>query len=52
MNKINISVELAQAIINYLARQPYGEVFQLIGELTNQAKVNPETKVEDKPEKK
>ena len=27
---MQISTELAQAILNYLANRPYGEVFQLI----------------------
>ena len=30
---MEIREELVQAILNYLARQPYTEVYQLIGEL-------------------
>jgi hypothetical protein len=35
-------MELAQALINYLATQPYQSVYILIGELTKQANVKPE----------
>lgn len=31
--KLEISQELAQKIINYLASKPFAEVFQLIGEM-------------------
>ncbi len=27
---LEIDVEVAQSVVNYLARQPYGEVFELI----------------------
>lgn len=30
MKDMTISIELANAILNYLATRPYGEVFQLI----------------------
>jgi hypothetical protein len=30
MKNMTISIELANAILNYLATRPYGEVFQLI----------------------
>ena len=39
---MEITNELAQALVNYLASKPYGEVFQLIGALQEQAKVQPE----------
>lgn len=32
-----ITQEFAQRLLNYLATQPYGEVFQLIGELSKAA---------------
>lgn len=38
MNKIEITVPLAQAIVNYLQTKPYGEVSGLIEELTKQAR--------------
>ena len=31
--ELKISQELAQKLVNYLAKQPYVEVFQLISEL-------------------
>lgn len=30
MKEITLSIELANAVLNYLASRPYGEVFQLI----------------------
>lgn len=32
-----LSPELAQAILNYLATKPYGEVFQLISAMQSEA---------------
>ena len=34
---MNISTELMQAILNYLAQRPYGEVFQLINAVQAEA---------------
>lgn len=48
---MNITPELAQAIVNYLQTKPYNEVVGLINEIFKQVKVNPE-KVEDKEEAK
>lgn len=45
---IEISVELAQATVNYLATKPYSEVYQLIGLFHKAAQVKPEK--EAKPE--
>ena len=48
---MEITNELAQALVNYLGTKPYGEVFQLIGELQRQAQVKPEAKVKPEVEK-
>ena len=42
MKTITITTDLAQAVLNYLATQPYQAVFQLIGELSKQANTQPE----------
>ena len=34
---VNLSNELIQAILNYLAQKPYGEVFQLINAVQAEA---------------
>jgi hypothetical protein len=34
---MNLSTELVQAILNYLAQRPYGEVFQLINAVQAEA---------------
>jgi len=47
---MEITNELAQALVNYLASKPYGEVFQLIGALQEQAKVQPEPQAKVQPE--
>lgn len=51
---MNITTELAQAILNYLASKPYAEVFRLVEELTKQINTQPkpEVKPEAKPETK
>ena len=36
-----INIELLQAIVNYLARQPYGEVFTLIQAIQSLQPVEP-----------
>jgi len=46
---MQITLQLVQAIANYLATKPYQEVFELINELQRQASVKPE---ESKDEKK
>ena len=49
---MEITKELGQKIVNYLASKPYVEVFQLIGELQQQANasnkdsINPKEKIE------
>ncbi len=48
---IQITRELAQALMNYLSLQRYLDVFQLINELTRQASVKPEEKKEPTEEK-
>lgn len=37
---VKITPELAQRVINYLAKKPYEEVYKLIAELTKQANAN------------
>lgn len=37
--------ELAQAVLNYLAKQPYQEVFLLINAIQESYKVTPESEV-------
>lgn len=44
MNTINISAELAQAIVSYLGQQKYTEVYLLIAELQKQASLKTEEK--------
>lgn len=46
---VKITHELAQRLINYMAKQPYEEVYKLIAELTKQANAEekPETVVKD-----
>lgn len=48
MPEIKLSVELVQAIANYLATKPYAEVFQLINAIGKAAQVKPEEKKEEK----
>ncbi len=40
---MNVSAELMQAILNYLAQQPYNEVVQLIGGIQAEAAKTTET---------
>lgn len=48
MENINLSTQLVQAIVNYLATKPYQETFQLIQAIAQAAKVKPEeVKVEE-----
>lgn len=43
---MNISNELIQAILNYLAQRPYAEVFQLINAVQAEAAKKPEAEQE------
>ena len=45
---MKITLELAQAIVNYLQSKPYNEVHLMIKELIQQAKVVPEEITEEK----
>lgn len=47
---MNIILQLAQAVVNYLATKPYNEVSVLISEIQKQASVKPEEKVEENKE--
>ncbi len=46
-NKVTLSVDVVNAILNYLASKPYQEVFQLIQALQQDASKNSEQKSED-----
>lgn len=46
-NKVTLSVDVVNAILNYLASKPYQEVFQLIQALQQDASKNNEEKSED-----
>lgn len=49
---MQITIELAQSIANYLMTKPYQEVAALLAELNKQAAVKPDTEAkEDKPKK-
>lgn len=43
---VNLSTELVQAILNYLAQRPYAEVFQLINAVQAEATQKPEAEQE------
>jgi hypothetical protein len=43
-----IKIELAQAVLNYLAGRPYGEVFELVQKLQKLEKIIEEKKDETK----
>jgi hypothetical protein len=47
---MNVSAELMQAILNYLAQQPYNEVVQLIGGIQAEAAKAAEAAKVDKPD--
>lgn len=44
---MNISVELAQKIVNYLATKPFNEVSGLISEIVQSKSNSPENKLDD-----
>ena len=41
MEKLQISVQLMNAVVGYLGKQPYDQVFQLIEAIQNEAKNQP-----------
>lgn len=41
MDRLTISKDLLQGILNYLALKPYGEVYMLIAEIQAQAAASP-----------
>lgn len=50
MEKLTFSVELINAIMQYMATRPYGEVFQLINGLNQEAQGQLQMPVEQKAE--
>jgi hypothetical protein len=51
METVNLSTELVNAILQYMASRPYGEVFQLVAAIQAQAVVqaHPQAFEEAKP---
>jgi len=50
--KKELSAELLQAIVNYLATKPYQEVFMLIQNIIGEVNIKPENKPEEEEPKK
>jgi len=44
MEKVNLSINLVNAVLQYLGTQPYQNVFQLVDALQKEAKDQPEQK--------
>ena len=47
MEKLQISTQLLNYIMGYLGTRPYQEVFQLIEAVQNEAKNQPEPKIDE-----
>ena len=47
MEKLQISTQLLNSIMGYLGTRPYQEVFQLIEAVQNEAKNQPEPKIDE-----
>jgi hypothetical protein len=43
MGKVSVSVDLLNAVINYLAGQPYKDTFQLIAAIQKEANEQPKS---------
>ena len=48
MKEITLTLDLVNAVMNYLGTRPYGEVYQLIAEVQRQA--SPQVPAEPEPE--
>jgi len=48
MKEITLTLDLVNAVMNYLGTRPYGEVYQLIAEVQRQAA--PQVPAETEPE--
>ena len=47
MEKVTVSLNLLQKIVDYLAQRPYVEVFQLIAQIQQEINANKQEKKED-----
>lgn len=53
MKKLNITQDLAQAIVNYLATRPYAEVYRMVQGLQSlEVHPEPEKEEDSKPKSK